>query len=346
MRRTGAKVGALLPRTKYRAMNLLATLTSWLAPAPEPDAAVRAGLGRVGELVGGGLAAENDFERRLAGPVAHAQAYCSGLVETLPQAIDVDRQAFSADPLVHALFASADDIAATIGRSAALREFVDEPAAWQHEHFHALLAARRHGKQVLGVASQGSVIATDVPQCLLYFSEHTMVLPAVDASTAQAVQRAAAFDSLLQTFADHVAAAREERKQLTLEREMEKARMYGRRGRPEAECLTRRIAELDDCLRRKADALLPAQLLRALADFLMQPEQALHLDPVDLLVDRRGAMATDGMAAGSDAVGIRFMEAIGRDRRRHVVQPVRLRCDEARAAFTRARELRDRLLVL
>jgi hypothetical protein len=29
-----------------------------------------------------------------------------------------------------------------------------------------------------------------------------------------------------------------------------------------------------------------------------------------------------------------------------VVQPVRLRCDEARAAFTRARELRDRLLVL
>src|SRR5690606_19610176 len=108
-----------------------------------------------------------------------------------------------------------------------------------------------------------------------------------------------AFDSLLQTFADHVAAAREERKQLTLEREMEKARMYGRRGRLEAECLTRRIAELDDCLRRKADALLPAQLLRALADFLMQPEQALHLDPVDLLVDRRGAMATDGMAAGS-----------------------------------------------
>lgn len=327
-------------------MNLLATLSSWLMPAPAPDASVRAGLARVAEVVGKALAAEPDFERRLAGPVAHAQAHCAAMVNALPAAIDIGRQAFAADALVHALFASADDIADTIGRSAALRDFLDTPAAWQHEHFHALLAARRHGKQVLGVANHGGVIATEVPQCLLYFSEHTLVVPAADESAARTGLRAAAFDSLLQTFADHVAAAREERKQLTLEREMEKARMYGRRGHPDAERLTRRIAELDDCLRRKADALLPAQLLRALADFLMQPEQALRLDPVDLLVDRRGAMATDGMAAGSDAVGIRFMEATGRDRRRHVVQPVRLRCDEARAAFTRARELRDRLLVL
>lgn len=327
-------------------MNLLATLGAWLLPARAPDASVRAGLARVTEVLGGALAAEPDFERRLAGPVAHAQAHCATLVAALPTAIDIGRQAFAADPLVHALFASADDITDTIGRSAALRSFLDTPAAWQHNHFHALLAARRHDKQVLGVAQQGGIIATDVPQSLLYFSDHTLVLPAVDDVEARAGLRAAAFDSLLNIFADHVETVREGRDQLKVEREMEKARMQHRRSQPDLARLTRRIAELDERLQRETRALLPAKLLRTLADFLMHPEQALRLDPVDLRVDRRGVLATEGTAAGSEAAGIRFMEAHGRDRRSHVVLPVRLRCDEAREAFSRARELRDRLLVL
>ncbi|THF64117.1 hypothetical protein [Pseudothauera rhizosphaerae] len=327
-------------------MRLLNAFASWFAPPPAPSVEVRAGLARVTELVGGAQAAERDFERRLAGPVAHAQAHCAELIGALPAAVDVGRHAFSADPLVHALFASADDIADTIGRSAALRDYLGEPVSWQGEHFHALLAARRERKRVLGVASQGSVIATDVPQCLLYFSEHTLVRPAPDDATARAGLRAAAFDSLLRTFAEHVAAVREERNQLKVERELEKVRMQSRRGRADAEHLTRRIAELDERLHHQAGALLPGQLLQTLADFLMQPELALRIDPVEVQVDRRGAMAGDGMTAGSDAVDVRFMEVSGRDRRHLVVLPVRIRCDEAREALARARELRDRLLVL
>lgn len=345
-----ANAKVLVLAAAYRAcrtsMNPFSALRAWLMPTPAPAPEVRASLARVAEVLGQALAAEPDFERRLSGPVAHALSYCAALVDALPGAIEISRQSFANDPLVHTLFASADDIADTIGRSRALRAFLDTPAAWQQEHFHALLAARRHHKRVLGVANHGGVIATEVPQCLLYFSEHTLVWPALDESALRAALREAAFESLLQTFAEHLAAARQTRDSLKMERELEKTRIQRRPDDPQAERFTRRIAELDEQLRKLADALLAPQQLRALAEFLLRPEQALRINPIDLQVDRRGAIVQDGPSAARDAMRIRFIEATGRDRRRYVLQPVQLRSDEAREAFVRARELRDRLLVL
>jgi hypothetical protein len=331
-------------------MNLFATLAAWFAPDPPPDEAVQAGLRRISEVLGPVLAAERDFERRLSGPLRHALAYCAALEEALPASVDIDRAAFADNPLVHALFASADDIGAVLGRSPALRDYLSEAQAWTHDHCHALMAARRHEKRVLGVARHGNMLSADMPQSLLYFSDHMLVLPAADQATARLRLRAAAFDSLLTSFAEHLERVRKTREATQVERELEKVRLQSLRGRHadpgEVARHCRLLADLDARLRESADALLPTPLLGALADFLQAPEQVLSLSPVTLQVDRSGVLGDDPLSSNGASAQVSFMELTSRDRRRHVVVPVRLRCDEARLAVALAQEERERMFLI
>jgi hypothetical protein len=207
------------------------------------------------------------------------------------------------------------------------------------------MAARRIDKKVLGVALQGDMIATDVPQSLLQFSNQVLVLPASAATTAHDALRDAAFDSLLRTFAEHIEQAQTDYKSLRTERELERARLLTRPIHERANVPPRRIAELDERLHRLFASLQPDALIPELASFLMQPESALHLDPVRLWVTRNGVIHAEGnlgqTTAPSGAAAISFPELSSRDRRRHLVLPVRIRCDEAREALIQAREARE-----
>jgi hypothetical protein len=322
-------------------MNPLSRLLSWLSPAPPPDPGIQAGLQRIAELAGKALAMTSGFDRRLAAPVAHARSYCDSLVNALPPAVDINRQSFATNPLIHALFASASDIDSMLATSAPIRAFLTAPESWQHDCFFALMAARRADKKVLGVALQGSVVTTDVAQTLLQFSNQMVTLPAAEPDAAQASLFAAAFDSLLRTFAEHVEAARTTYKSLQAERALECVRERDPVKRETAAFPSRRIAALDARLHRQFASLQPEALVNELSLFLMQPEQALSLHPVQVSVTRGGIIQTEQPEdADANTALIRFTELNSRDRRCHVVLPVRIRCDEARAALERAREAR------
>jgi hypothetical protein len=285
---------------------------------------------------------EPDADRRLAGPVAHARAYCAHMADALPPAILIDRQSFSTDPLVHALFASADDIGAMVAASAPVRRYLEEPESRQEKEFFALMAARRMEKKVYGVALEGEALITDVPQSLLQFSNQVLMFPANSREASRAALLDAAYDSLLRTFAEHVYQAHETYKSLKTERELERTRLLSLSARDRAAFPVRCIAELDERLRAQFESLQPGVLGAELADFLMKPELALRLDSVCLQLTRNGVIH-DGNDAGHSAKteAIGFTELSSRDRRRHVVLPVHIRTDEAREALARVREERE-----
>lgn len=310
-------------------------LFSRFLPASPPDPGCQRGLQRVAALVDKALAVTPGFAARLGAPVAHAREFCARMVDTLPPAVAVGRQSFASDPLVHALFASADDIGAMLAASAPVRAYLAEPRSWQEDSFIALMAARRMDKKVFGVALQGEIVTTGVPQVLLQFSNQTVILPADNPAAARDAFLEAAFDSLLLTFAGHLAHAREAYRSLRAEREME----AGCRQPPATDFPERRIAMLDERLQRQLQSLQPDVIIAELADFLMQPEQALSLDPMRLWVTRRGVIQ-ECSAHDADATPICFMELTSRDRRRHLAMPVRVRCDEAREALAREKETR------
>ncbi|MDR1462569.1 MAG: hypothetical protein LBI68_05455 [Azoarcus sp.] len=327
-------------------MNPLSRLLSWISPASssvDPD--TLAALQRVVEVVDKVFAMTPGFDEKLTEPVAHALDYCARLVDALPPPVDIGRQYFASDPLVHAFFASADDIGDMLAASAPVRAYLAEPRSHQSDSFIALMAARRTEKQVLGVVMQHGIVAAGVPQSLLLLSDRALVFPAIDSEAACTALRAAAFDSLLRTFAGHIELAKVAYTSLQSERELERVRLRSHPVDGQSDFPSRYIAALDERLRKQFESLQPDAVIAELAGFLMQPEEALNLEPVQLWVTRAGVIQSGG-TQDADASAIRFMELTSRDRRRHAVLPVRIRCDEAREALERIQEAREHMLLV
>ena len=278
-------------------MSLFSAVSDFLKPTPPLSPAVEKALLRVGELVSPQLKSASGFEQKLAGPIEYALGYCDGLISALPGPIDVNRRSFSNDPLVHALFATAHDIDQMLGRSQAVRDYLAEPACWESEYFYALFAARRMQKKQLGMSVQGSVVQSDVPQIVIYFSDQTLIQPNCSLETTLQHLRANALDSLLKTFHDHVEALRAEREGLRADLSVERAHLTVLRGKTpgnEHAVHTRHLEEPAQRGRQSAESLMPDQLVEALAEFLHAPESSLALTPVTITVDRLGIVSDNG----------------------------------------------------
>ncbi|MBS1189942.1 MAG: hypothetical protein H6R10_1734 [Rhodocyclaceae bacterium] len=328
-------------------MGLLSAIAGILKPAPPPDPTTAKALERIVELVDPLLGAAPGFAHKLAAPVHHSLGYCEGLVDGLPGPIDINRHAFGADPLVHALFATADDISRMLGNSQAVRDYLADPGCYASDHFYALFAARRQEKHQLGLARQGEVIRSDVPQTVLYFRDQVLVEPNCDFDATRACLKAAAFDSLLKSFHSHVEALRLEKYSLAADRSVESAHLTVLRGKSEATAITvstRHLAELETHLRQVAESLMPEQLEEALAAYLLSPEKSLRLDPVTINVDRLGILSEQANA--QEVATLRFPELTARDQRRHLVMLARIDREEAREAVEASLDRQRRFLII
>jgi len=329
-------------------VSLFSAVADFLKPPPPPDPVVLQAMERVCELVDPMLKHASGFEKQLAGPVQHALGYCAGLVASLPGPIDINRHAFANDPLVHALFATADDIDQMLGRSQAVRDFLAEPCSWESDHFYAMFAARRQEKKQLGMEQQGEVIRNDVPQRVLYFSGQTLIEPNCQLENTLQGLRCKALESLARTFHAHVEVLRHEREGLRVDAAQERAHLTelrGSTGGSAYEVGTRHLADLDGKLRQHAEALMPEHLLAALADYLQSPEPALHLTPVSITVDRLGVVR-DPVAADFSTHTLNFPELTARDRRLHLAMLARIRRDEALEAVEMVRDQQHRFMLI
>lgn len=324
-------------------MNLFSSVADLLRPAPPPDPAVVEALARATRLTDPLLGAASHLDQRLAEPLQYALGYCAGLVDALPGPLDVSHQAFARDPLVHALFATADDIAQMLGRSAAVRDYLAQPASLESDSFYAMLAARRQQKHQLGLAREGEVIRHDVPQTVVFFSDQTLLAPAGELDATRHDLRQRALDSLFLSFGAHVRRLREEREGLRADLAMERAQLtLAAAARGEAQH-TRHLESLDQQLRNAADALDPEHLAAQLAAFLLAPEPSLGLSAVDLRLDRMGIVSPHGDPASHT---LHFPELHARDQRRHTVVLARIDRREAAEAVERVTDQQHRFMLL
>ncbi len=331
-------------------MGLLAAIAGLIHPAPPPDPATHQALERIAEQVDPLLKTVADFEKRLAAPAHHAIGYCEGFSNGVPGPIAVDRAAFGTDPLVHALFATPDDIHRMLGHSQSIRDYLADPASLLHDNLYFVLAARRQEKTQLGLGLNGSVIQNDVPQTLLYFCDHAAVFPAPSLDALKQRVRQEALDSLLNSFRAHVDTLRAEREELRTEATAARGHLTLLRQcsacGEDVAVQTRRLEELDTRLREDANALQPDHLVDALANFLLIPERSLSLEPVHITVDRVGVVQEPAAASAVDVDTISFPELHARDRRRFVVMYAMVRREEAQQAVEEVKDLQRRYMIL
>ena len=325
-------------------------LAGLFGPVPNIADEVRQAVERAVDVVDPQVRMVGGYERRLAPAVQSALDHVGRMIDDLPGPLQVTRPAFAADPLVHAVFATASDIEKMLGTSQSVRDYLHEPESYGVDSFYALFAARRVEKRQMGLAVQGDVIRSDVPQTVLYFSDQTITEPAADLAPLRANLRRVFFDSVLKSFLAHLSALREERENLRAGLSSERAHLTvlrGKTGGPEYAVHTRRVAELDAQLRKVADNLAPATVADALASYLARPDSAMRLEPCSVTVDRLGTvMPQDGAAGAPDVATLRFPEMIGRDRRRYMVMVAKIDVAEAREAVERVAEAQRRYVII
>jgi len=288
-------------------------------PAPRPDPALRAKIALAVTAVSPLIHQLGDHEQQLAPAVRRALDHCAALAARIPGPYPISRAAFAADPFVHALFGSPDDIDRMFATSRCVSEHLDSMTRTGGSCC-ALLGMRLNEKAGFGTQLVGSTVRRDVTQTTLSFSEHTLSAPGPDSEAARKQLRDLFFAGIVKEIAAHVAAARAEREQFQQEQALAHA---AARVAPatDAAVRIREMAELDARLAEGVAALQPQALLTTLRDALAAPESFLHLDPIDLCVDAGGVILS---CASEGARPLRFFRLAGRDPRHWVVLLARI----------------------
>lgn len=325
-------------------------LLDWLKSPPPLDPATVAWVDHAVAAVDPLLKTVPDYARRLAPGVEQALAYCADIAARIPGPFEISRAAFSSDPLVHALFGSADDIETMLAGSQCVRDHLVSIHTSLGGQCCALLGMRHREKAGYGARLAGGMVRFDEPQKALYFTDHTVAEPNPDVAAARAHLRDVMFDGLVKSFAVHVAEVRAEHEGLHQEAAMASAQL---RARARANALapdgpeshTRRLTELQERLRATGDALQPERLIGTLSDCLAHPEPYLRLDPVTVSVDRAGIITGKGPCKPGECDTLHFAELTSRDQRRWVVMLAMIEREEARRAVERLDEARRYIVI-
>ncbi len=329
-------------------MNLFAAIADLLKPAPPPDPAVLKALEHIAGQLDPLLKSVPQLGKRLQEPLHHALGYCEGLVAALPGPLDISRHHFASEPMIHALFATGDDIQQMLGRSQPVRDFLACPQSRDSDYFYAMLAARRNERRQFGMEQHGEIIYKDVPQTVVYFSDHILLEPCHHLEHTLESLRCRGLESLLHTFATHVELLRHEREGLRAGTEAERIeRDILLAGHKDEEALqhTRILEELSARLREHVESLTPEHLLDTLADYLRAPEKALRLTPVSVTLDQSGVVQGDN-GAHTNSRTLDFAELTSRDRRLHIALLARISREEAEAAVAEVCDQQHRFMLI
>lgn len=292
-------------------MNLLSRLLGAGRTVVSPD--LSAAVERAVERVEPRLKQAGGYPDRYWKAVAHGLEYAHDLAAQVPGPVVIDREAYASDPLVHALFASPDEVRTALCVSQSMREFRSgNPDAAE---VYALICMRRGTKTMLGVEMDGDVIRRDVPQEAVYFTDHTVADPGRTEVEARERIAQGFFDSLAAHVALRVATRKQEKVELELARDELLARLRGAapERRPE---LTTKLDPLLHQLGRLAESL---DLRRYVEDFeavMLAPEKHVYLERTAMVLDGMGLLREPETSGSSEVV---FSDLIGRDRRRWTV---------------------------
>lgn len=284
-------------------------LSRWFAPSPRLDPALLETMAWAMDQVEPRLRQVSGYPRRYVPALSHAIAYCRALAQQMPGPVAVSREAFSRNPLVHALFSSPEGIVQALAQSQAVRE-------WQQAHpdgqgVFALLAMRKQEKNLLGVGGREGNLQRDVPQTVVYFSDHTLTNLAVDAEAARALLERQFLGGLLDRVKERVEAIQQEKQRLEKERDELQAQL---RAHGDNAALQAALAQTLGALGETVASLDLRRYAEHMDAVLLHPEKFLHLDPISLRLDAMGVRQEE---AGAQDLNLCQMTC--RDRRRWFV---------------------------
>lgn len=315
-------------------------LFDWFRSAPSIDARLREQIDRAADSADPRIRQLPGYEKKLAAGVGTAFEYCERIALAVPGPFFINRAKFASDPLVHALFGSADDIAAMLASSQPLRDYLAAHPAVTDQPIFALLGMRRSLNAGYGTRLAGDIIKRDEPQTTLNFSDHTLVEPTADLDSLHQRLAVTFFEGLLKGLTEQIETQRQELFELREHLALDKA-MRRSAGEPEQ---AERFAQMQARIAELGDGLMPAALIPRLNETLTSPAACLRMEPARYRIDRLGVVVEAGDQE-TQADMVRFAELVSRDQRHWVVMCVRFEHSEAQAALAELNERRRYMVI-
>jgi hypothetical protein len=315
-------------------------LFDWFRSAPSIDARLREHIDRAANSADPRIRQLPGYEKRLVAGVGAAFEYCERIALAVPGPFFINRAKFASDPLVHALFGSADDIAAMLAASQPLRDYLAAHPAVPDQPIFALLGMRCSLNAGFGTRLAGDIIKRDEPQTTLNFSDHTLMEPTADLDSLHQRLAVTFYEGLLKGLTEQIETQRQELFELREHLALDKAMRRSAGGPEQAE----RFGQMQARIAELGDGLMPAALIPRLNETLTSPEACLRLAPAHFRIDRLGVVVEAGDHE-AQADMIRFAELVTRDPRRWVVMCVRFEHGEAQAALAELSERRRYMVI-
>lgn len=163
------------------------------------------------------------YGQRLRPALEQAQGYVREVVQGLPAAREASMQAWGDDPYIHAFFGTPQDVQLVCSRSPELREFFDQSP--EVRQAVAVLGMEMSERRTLGVALEGDVMRTEVPQTTVSFGDHKVrIIAGTEAALREEIVRRM-FDQLSMEGLARFAAGKSRRDELAREQTLLVARL-------------------------------------------------------------------------------------------------------------------------
>lgn len=306
------------------------------------DAEVQRAIERVVDAANPRLRALPGYRRKLSQAVARSLDYCGELAGRIPGPVTLDRDSWSNDPVVNALFGSYDRMRRSI-TSPAMRTYLRETALETGDCYGILLAMPEVRTQ-LGMELQGEAIQRDVRQTVVSFANHELLLPGGDPDGVREQLKHAALDVLVgiatADIADQEGRITELENRLRVVRIKQKAMSPAGRGidflgsdnqtrLAEYEAASKRIRELEKDLAETRMGLATLDdYLERLTGLLMHPESQLDVRLERVRLDRMNIVRQEGEGATEGGIELEFARGHRGDRAGRVLLLVRFSRNE------------------
>ncbi len=330
-----------------------------LGAADDPDRPiVEALIEAVVDAVDPRLRLVSSYREKLAPGVRRTIAHMRELGRDVPEPVELSRSAWGANPFIAALFATADDIPALLGRSHELTAFFDAAASAPAQEAYALLGMKMEERTVLGTALVQDAVQHDVAQKTIGFSGHRVLAVAADALAsrrevgARIMRRLAALALQRITARERRANELEERKAILAARlrllTLRRGGLQSVAGDApdegaEIEKLERALrATVDDYIETKTNLATLDGTIGIINDILRAPQNHLRLARLHRRANRMGILVPpDSTEAATD---LEFLELALGEGLRAIIAMVRIPRSEMPAAADRIKDAARHLL--
>lgn len=181
----------------------------------DPDESlVEAAIERVVDATDPRLRAFPNYRKRLYPGAQKSVVHVLGLINGLPEPVEISRRSFSSDPRLRAFFASPTRMQEAIGSAPTLVEFLENHKGPYPEFIFGLLAPHMKERQTLGMELKGDQVRRDVLQDVVDFSDHRFLGASASADDARNELKKRAFDFLAELALKRMLSVKEKRTEL------------------------------------------------------------------------------------------------------------------------------------